>query len=460
MELQSPVMYRRTCVLLSLLALTIAGSAFAQQQSPPPQTATKTDSSFDPGQNPPEPEGELQALVQQAGGDSAALIRNLEGYLARYPNTPHREEIYRGLLEAEMQIQNQKRALDYTEQMLGMNPDNTQMLYLAVTLLEKMPDDASQTKAIGYDTHLIEIIAKANPEARSPQTTLEDWQAARMKFTSNLYVMRGRLEKNLHKYDEAARDLNQAFGLLPNANAAISLGEIAEQQKNAAEAVRQYAMAFVLTGQTQRDNQGENQNDNQSENAMARDLLRLRMGNLWRLTHGSDAGLGDVWMAAYDKISALTKEDDAQEPVVYNKDVADPLQFSLRRVDGSGPMKLADTRGKTVVLNFWTTWCSYCRTMESLLADVRKNFSGREDVVFLAVNRDEDESLVAPYLRTPKIEGTLVFSDGLDRILKVDSIPTIIVLDRSGKTAYRTQGFASDDFVTGLSGAITKASGK
>jgi thiol-disulfide isomerase/thioredoxin len=184
------------------------------------------------------------------------------------------------------------------------------------------------------------------------------------------------------------------------------------------------------------------------------------MGNLWRLTHGSDAGLGDVWLAAYDKISALTKEEDAQEPVVYNKDVNDPSQFTLRRVDGSGPMKLADTRGKTVVLNFWTTWCSYCRTMESLLADVRRNFSGRDDVVFLAVNRDEDESLVAPYLHTQKIEGTLVFSDGIDRILKVEAIPTIIVLDRNGKPAYRTQGFASDDFVGAISAAIAKASGK
>jgi tetratricopeptide (TPR) repeat protein/thioredoxin-related protein len=455
-------MCRRTCVLLSFLALTSAGSALAQQQTPPPQNPPKADSASEPSNQAsitPETEGELQALVQQAGGDSAALIRNLEGYLARYPNTPHREEIYRGLLEAEMQLQNQKRALDYAEQMIGLQPDNTQMLYLAVTMLEKMPDDASQTKAIGYDTHLIEIIAKANPEARSPQTTLEDWQAARMKFTSNLFVLRGRLEKNLRKYDDAVKDLNEAFGILPNANAAISLGEIAEQQKNADEAVRQYAMAFVLTGQTQRENQNENQTDNQNESTMARDLLRLRMGNLWRLTHGSNAGLGDIWMAAYDKVSALAKED-APEPVIYNKDISDPLQFSLRRVDGSGPLKLADTRGKTLVLNFWTTWCSYCRTMESLLADVRRNFAGRDDVVFLAVNRDEDETLVGPYLHTQKIDGTLVFSDGIERILKVDSIPTIVILDHAGKTTYRTQGFATDDFVSAISGAIAKSSGK
>ena len=46
-----------------------------------------------------------------------------------------------------------------------------------------------------------------------------------------------------------------------------------------------------------------------------------------------------------------------------------------------------------------------------------------------------------------------------DSALKVDSIPTIVVLDRTGKVAYRTQGFVPDNFADALSGAITKASG-
>jgi thiol-disulfide isomerase/thioredoxin len=449
-------MCRRTRVLFLLLALTVATTALAQDPADPSQTPKPDSAPQSTGAaQTPEPEGELQAVVQQAGGDNAALIRNLEGYLARYPNTPHREEIYRGLLEAEMQLQNQKRALDYAEQMLGLQPNNTQMLYLAVTLLEKMPDDASQQRAIGYDSHLIEIVGKANPESRSPQTTLEDWQSARVKFTSTLYTMRGRIERNLRKYDDAVKDLNEAFGLQPNANAAENLGEIAEEQKNADEAVRQYAMAFVLAKQ----DQGYTQGEAPEENTVNRDSLRLKMGNLWRLTHGSNAGLGDIWLEAYDKAAVMAKED-APEAAVYNKDLADPLQFTLRRVDGSAAMKMADARGKTIVLNFWTTWCSYCRTMESLLTDVRKNFAGRDDVVFLAVNRDDDESLVSPFLHEQKIEGTLVFSDGLERVLKIDSIPSVIVLDRGGKTAFRAQGFASDDFVNAVSSAIAKASGK
>jgi thiol-disulfide isomerase/thioredoxin len=225
----------------------------------------------------------------------------------------------------------------------------------------------------------------------------------------------------------------------------VNLGEIAEEQNKADEAVRQYAIAFLLVGQ------------DPDENTVGRNALRLEMGNLWRRTHDSNAGLGDVLLSGFDKARALAKAD-RQEAPEYNKGLTDPFQFTLRRVDGSAAMKLADARGKTVVLNFWTTWCSYCRITEPVVSDVRKKFDGREDVIFLAVNNDEEEERVGPFLKTQPIGGTLVFADGLESPLQVETIPTIVVLDRSGKIAYRAQGFAPKNLADALSGAITKAS--
>jgi thiol-disulfide isomerase/thioredoxin len=461
-------MRSRIRILLFFLALNASTAMFAQPQprspqSPSPARSSGTEQKKTPAtpqtakpnsdrapaeaqDAPVTPDAELQATVQQAGNDRAGLIRNLEAYLAKYPDSPRRAAIYRALLESEIQLQNEKRALEYAQQILAIQPDDSQTLYLAATLLEKIPDDASQVQAIGYDTHLMELVAKADPESRSPQMTLEDWQAGRNKFTMNLYVLRGKIERHLHKTSEAVSDLKEAFRLLPNVEAAMNLGEIAEESKNADEAVRQYAAAFLLIGQ------------DPDENTATREGLRLAMENLWRATHDSDAGLGDVLLNSYDQAGALAKANNP-EPPAYNKGVSDPFQFSLRRVDGSATMKLADARGKIVVLNFWTTWCSYCRITENSLSDLRKKFAGRNDVVFLAVNKDEDESQVAGFLKQVKWEGTLVFADGLDSLLKVDAIPTIIVLDQAGKVAYRTQGFVPDNFNDLLSAAITKASG-
>ena len=453
--------------LLCLLALIMTGAASAQQ-TPPPSAAPppkapakksppaqpspakpKTDDAVAPPKDAAlDPDAELQLAVRQAGNDSAALVQSLEAYLVKYPDSPRRGAIYRALLESEMNLHNQKSALEYAEKVIAIQPEDSQSMYLAVTLLEKMPDEASQLRAVDFDTRLIDRVSKADPESRPQQMTLEDWQAGRNKFMVDLYVMRGRLQHHLHRNDEAVKDLTAGFRLFPNAEAALTLGEIAEENKHSDEAIRQYATAFNLASQAQPDNEGP---------SLDRDMLRLRMGNLWRFTHDSNAGLGDIVLSAYDRSRDLAKADKPDAPV-YNKDVTDPLQFSLRHVDGSGPLKLAESHGKVVVLNFWTTWCAYCNQMESMLADVRTKFTGRDDVVFLAINADEEESQVAPFLQGQKLGGTLIFADGVNHAFHVESIPTILVLDKAGKIAYRTQGFAPDGFADLAAAAITKAS--
>jgi thiol-disulfide isomerase/thioredoxin len=453
--------------LLCLLALSWSGAAWAQQaQSPSANPAAKapakkspsasqsrpkpkgSDSSAQPPDSAPDPDTELQLAVRQAGNDSAALVQSLEAYLVKYPDTPRRGAIYRALLESEMQLHNDKTALDYAEKVIAIQPDDSQSMYLAVTILEKMPDDASQLHAIDYDTRLIDRVSKADPESRPQQMTLDDWQAGRNKFMMGLYVMRGRMQHHLHKDGEAVKDLTAGFRLLPNADAALTLGEIAEEEKHADEAVRQYAAAFILAGQEPQDAE---------DPAPNRESLRLRMANLWRFTHDSSAGLGDIVLSAYDSSRDLFKADKPVPPV-YNKDVTDPLQFSMRRVDGSGPVKLAESHGKIIILNFWTTWCAYCNQMESLLGDVRTKFAGREDVAFVTINADEDESAVAPFLQEQTRGGTLVFADGINQAFHAESIPTVLVLDKAGKIAYRMQGFAPDGFSDLAAEAIAKAS--
>ena len=66
--------------------------------------------------------------------------------------------------------------------------------------------------------------------------------------------------------------------------------------------------------------------------------------------------------------------------------------------------------------------------------------------------------LVTPFLQDQKPGGTPVFADGVNQAFHVESIPTIVVLDKSGKIAYRTQGFAPDGFTDLAATAITKAS--
>jgi len=83
-------------------------------------------------------------------------------------------------------------------------------------------------------------------------------------------------------------------------------------------------------------------------------------------------------------------------------------------------------------------------------------FNGVTDVTFLAANCDEDETLVPAYLAESKPHTAVVFADGLDRLLGVNSFPTVVVIDRDGKIAYRANGFSPDTFEQELTVAVRR----
>ena len=92
-----------------------------------------------------------------------------------------------------------------------------------------------------------------------------------------------------------------------------------------------------------------------------------------------------------------------------------------------------------------------------MIESVRQLFTESKDIVFLALNSDDDRTRLAPYLAKEKISGTLAFADGLDTLLNVHALPTILVLDRSGKIAYRSDGVDPDTFTASLTMAILNA---
>jgi thiol-disulfide isomerase/thioredoxin len=115
-------------------------------------------------------------------------------------------------------------------------------------------------------------------------------------------------------------------------------------------------------------------------------------------------------------------------------------------------------KGKVMVLSFWATWCGPCRELEPILGQVAKAYAGNPDLVFFAVDADEDESLVAPFLAHEKWGLPVVYADGLDNFLNVTSLPTVIILDRSGRISYRVNGYTPDGFsesvVAGIQAAL------
>jgi thiol-disulfide isomerase/thioredoxin len=401
-------------------------------QSPPVKSADKR--SVQPKN--PAPDEELQQAIDNAGNDRAALVRNLEAFLKKYPEAPQRVRIYRALVEATLQLRDTTRATDYAERIVALTPDDMSMTLLAIQLLERNSDEAGLRRATSYSTRVLEYIGN---DEKSPKISKDDWEASKNHDRMTVLLLRGRLYLRLHETAKAQKDFEDSYTFDPSAGAAEKLGEIAELNKDLPRAIQQYARAFALADTT--------------KNAPDRRDIRRKLGNVWRLAHGSDDGLGEFVLHTYDEVTA----SPAKANVAHNVGAKEPFEFTLRRVPDGSALPLANEKGKILVVNFWATWCGPCRALEPVFDRVAIDFHQNHDVLFLAADCDEDETLVPPYVKEVRPQTMVVFADGLDRLFAVNSFPTVVIIDRTGKIVYRGEGFDEDTFQQSLTAAIHQA---
>jgi thiol-disulfide isomerase/thioredoxin len=68
-------------------------------------------------------------------------------------------------------------------------------------------------------------------------------------------------------------------------------------------------------------------------------------------------------------------------------DVTDPAKWDVPTIDGTGRVRLADFKGKPVVVNFFASWCEPCKAELPEFVEASKRLDGK--VEFVAVNSKE-----------------------------------------------------------------------
>ena len=386
-------------------------------------------------------EQDLQKAIERASNDRAALMHNLMDFLKKYPQSSQRPQIYRAIVESSLQLREFSTAMEYAERMVALDPGDLSTNLLSVQLLERYGDAAGWRRATSYCTRVLDLIRREPVKDKSPRKSGEQFEKDKQHDVASVLLVRGRLYQKLNEPQNAQRDFESSYKMAPGSAAAERLGELAEIRKDFPTAIQEYALAFALSDGLQ--------------GSASRPEVRKKLGNVWRLAHGSEDGLGDYVLRAVDEAMAVGIDPKPAR----NKGLKDPMEFLLRKAPDGSAFALADFKGKVLVLNFWATWCGPCGEWEPHFEKVAGHFLGREkEVVFLEVNCDEDETLVGPYLAELKPRTTEVFADGLEDLLHVNSFPTTVILSRTGKIAYRTEGFDPDGrdqvLIDAIDGAI------
>ena len=122
-------------------------------------------------------------------------------------------------------------------------------------------------------------------------------------------------------------------------------------------------------------------------------------------------------------------------------------QVSGKTLTGSG-FRLSADRGSVVVMNFWGSWCTPCREEAPVLGQLARHFAA-DGVRFIGVDiRDDPASAEAfdqnfrisfPSLNDPNDLIALDFNG----VAPPASIPTTLIIDRTGHVAARIIGTVS-----------------
>jgi thiol-disulfide isomerase/thioredoxin len=108
-------------------------------------------------------------------------------------------------------------------------------------------------------------------------------------------------------------------------------------------------------------------------------------------------------------------------------------------------------KGKVVLLEFWTTWCGYCKEEAPLVEKISLEFTDK-DLLVLAINVGESKKTVKKYLdqypRTCRI--VLTEDTNLAAMYAATAYPIYVVIDREGNIAGIQRGAAGEHALRSL----------
>ncbi len=145
---------------------------------------------------------------------------------------------------------------------------------------------------------------------------------------------------------------------------------------------------------------------------------------------------GPVDEAAQPSANAPANAEPEKKKSDYPPIATAVAQADIKNLDGT-TFKIADKKGKVLLLNLWATWCGPCRAEMPTLVRMQEEHRG-QDFEVIGLNTDEETvEQINEFATNMKLNYTLVWADtalqtALLRISKFAGIPQSFIVDRDG----------------------------
>ena len=170
------------------------------------------------------------------------------------------------------------------------------------------------------------------------------------------------------------------------------------------------------------------------------------------------AGIVAVVLAAIVAVLALSiKRESFASKVDAGKRPQAPA-FDVRTLDGRSRLRLADLRGKVVVVNFFASWCGPCKDEAPILTQLAG--AAPRDVVYVGLDYKDPVSSAQAFARTFGLTYALG-RDGDGRVgdrFGVTGMPETFVIDAKGRAvAHIGQPIDGPDLQRAVAAAVKGA---
>ncbi len=356
---------------------------------------------------------ELQRLAA-ASSDSAAapdVVRRLKAYLAGKPDSNFvqfaRLVLVQGMITAGSPATELVAAVDKAGAYLPPQPEAHTSFYAAVALCLSNRGEALD-RALGYARKAV---------ASCPTDDQHRTMLALARGTL------GEVQLNAGRPEEAVVTLARAVSNAPDSQRVLrQLGRAYEKTGRQDAAIGVYIRSLGVFG---------------GRDSAAAAPLRA----LYARRHGSLAGLDERLAAARrasrEKVALAAHRQEREAPAWVLPDLAGKT------------VRLADFKGRLVVLDFWGSWCGPCRLELPLIQALYERYWNRKEVAFLGMNwervssADLHQQRAREYMRQHKLTFPVVYdAQGVAvESYGIEAFPTVLLIDRGGTIRYRNVGF-------------------
>ena len=135
-------------------------------------------------------------------------------------------------------------------------------------------------------------------------------------------------------------------------------------------------------------------------------------------------------LGAFLAVAAPLKEGDA---------FPDLTQFGL---EGTVP----DIHGKVVIVDFFASWCHPCQESFPVMQELHQKYAGK-GLIIIAINLDKNKADMDDFLKTHPASFVILRDAGNKLVsqVKIPTMPSSFLLDRTGKVHAFNRGFKGEE---------------